>query len=63
MPTRTEQLREQILALVTEYVAEAFPAKPFVPGETQVPVSGKVFDAEDVRHLVDASLDFWLTTG
>jgi CDP-6-deoxy-D-xylo-4-hexulose-3-dehydrase len=28
-----------------------------------VPVSGKVFDAEDVQHAVDASLDFWLTTG
>ena len=28
-----------------------------------MPVSGKVFDAEDVKHLVDASLDFWLTTG
>ncbi len=28
-----------------------------------MPVSGKVFDADDVRHLVDASLDFWLTTG
>ena len=28
-----------------------------------MPVSGKVFDAEDLRYLVDASLDFWLTTG
>ena len=28
-----------------------------------VPVSGKVFDAEDVQYAVDASLDFWLTTG
>jgi CDP-6-deoxy-D-xylo-4-hexulose-3-dehydrase len=28
-----------------------------------VPVSGKVFDADDVQSLVDSSLDFWLTTG
>jgi CDP-6-deoxy-D-xylo-4-hexulose-3-dehydrase len=28
-----------------------------------VPVSGKVFGPDDVRSLVDASLDFWLTTG
>jgi CDP-4-dehydro-6-deoxyglucose reductase, E1 len=28
-----------------------------------VPVSGRVFDADDIRHLVDSSLDFWLTTG
>ena len=30
---------------------------------TPVPVSGRVFDANDVATLVDCSLDFWLTTG
>lgn len=30
---------------------------------TPVPVSGKVFDAEDVQYAVDAALDFWLTAG
>src|SRR5688572_16432906 len=58
-----DALREQILALVAEYHAAAFPATPFVPGETPVPVSGRVFDAEEIRYLVDASLDFWLTAG
>ena len=56
-------LRTRILDLVTEYCAEAFPTPDFVPGETPVPVSGKVFDADEVRSLVDASLDFWFTTG
>jgi CDP-4-dehydro-6-deoxyglucose reductase, E1 len=56
-------LREQILRLVAEYHAEAFAAKTFVSGESAVPVSGKVFDAAELQHLVDASLDFWLTTG
>ena len=28
-----------------------------------MPVSGMVFDADEMEHLVDASLDFWLTTG
>ena len=56
-------LRERILDLVAEFHAVEWPEKPFVPGVTPVPVSGKVFDAEDVRSLVDASLDFWLTTG
>ncbi|MDR3763137.1 MAG: lipopolysaccharide biosynthesis protein RfbH [Acidobacteriota bacterium] len=58
-----ECLREQIRQLVAEYHAEAFAPRPFVPGESGVPVSGKVFDAEDIQHAVDASLDFWLTTG
>ena len=61
--TKAEQLREQIRELVERYHAEAFPRRAFVPGESVVPVSGKVFDAEDIQHAVDASLDFWLTTG
>jgi CDP-4-dehydro-6-deoxyglucose reductase, E1 len=60
---RAIALREQILALVGEYHAVAFERGPFVPGETPVPVSGKVFDADDVRYLVDSGLDFWLTAG
>ncbi len=58
-----EELRDRILELVSEYHGEAFGASPFVPGESSVPVSGRVFDAEDMRSLVDSSLDFWLTTG
>ncbi len=58
-----EALRARILDLVAEYAAEQWPARIFEPGASPVPVSGKVFDAEDVQHLVDASLDFWLTTG
>jgi len=35
----------------------------FIPGETAIPVSGKVLDPEDFASLVDASLDGWLTAG
>ena len=34
-----------------------------MPGETPVPVSGKVLDADDYRTLADAVLDGWLTAG
>jgi CDP-6-deoxy-D-xylo-4-hexulose-3-dehydrase len=61
--SRTDELRKQILNLVQEYSREAFPQKTFVPGESPVPVSGRVFDGDDVEMLVDSSLDFWLTTG
>jgi len=37
--------------------------KSFIPGETYIPPTGKVLDAEDCAHLIDASLDMWLTTG
>lgn len=58
-----EDRRGNILSQVRQYCAAAFPAIPFIPGKTPVPVSGKVFDDDDVRTLVDASLDFWLTAG
>jgi CDP-6-deoxy-D-xylo-4-hexulose-3-dehydrase len=63
MATRASDLREQILRLVAEYQAAAFPAREFAAGETPVPAAGKVFDARELQLLVDASLDFWLTTG
>jgi len=59
----TDALRARIRTLVAEYHAAAFAPGPFVPGETPVPVSGRVFGAEELQHLVDAGLDFWLTTG
>ena len=40
-----------------------FPKTAFLPDVMPVPVSGRVFDAEELRSLVDSSLDFWLTTG
>jgi len=55
--------REQILAGVASYHREAFPTSDFVPGKTSVPCAGRSFDADDLVHLVDASLDFWLTGG
>jgi CDP-6-deoxy-D-xylo-4-hexulose-3-dehydrase len=55
--------RSVILDQVREFYAEEFSAHPFVPGETPVQVAGRVFDDEDMAYLVDAALDFWLTSG
>ena len=61
--SRKDELRGRILDLVADYCNEAFAPKTFHPGESSVPVSGKVFDSAEVRLLVDSALDFWLTTG
>lgn len=61
--TKKDAMRQEILELVGKYYAEAFPKKPFLGGISQVSVSGKVFDADELVHLVDSSLDFWLTSG
>jgi CDP-6-deoxy-D-xylo-4-hexulose-3-dehydrase len=58
-----DQLRSRILDLVGEYAAAALASQPFEPGVTPVPASAKVIGAEELRNLVDASLDGWLTTG
>jgi CDP-6-deoxy-D-xylo-4-hexulose-3-dehydrase len=69
MPTPQPQvrpprdLREQILLLGEDFFAEQQSGKRFVPGQTYIPCSGKVLDAQDLRHLLDASLDMWLTAG
>ncbi len=56
-------LRQEILSLVEKFAAESLKIADFVPGETPVPVSGKVLDPSDIASLVDASLDGWLTAG
>ncbi len=58
-----EALRHKILELVEEYTALAHQKPVFEPGMTPVPVSGRVYGAEELRSLVDSSLDFWLTSG
>ena len=63
MSERSRELREQILQLAEKYFEEEFRSQPFFPGQSAVPVAGKVLDAADLRNLVDASLDCWLTTG
>jgi CDP-6-deoxy-D-xylo-4-hexulose-3-dehydrase len=60
---RAKQLRGQILELVREYHDAEFPAAEFSPGETQIHFAGRVFDEREMVNLIDASLDFWLTTG
>jgi CDP-6-deoxy-D-xylo-4-hexulose-3-dehydrase len=63
MTDRTASLRKQILELCAQFGAEACAPAEFKPGETPVPVSGKVIDGDDVRSMVDSVLDLWFTTG
>lgn len=60
---KTQALRDQIAALVEEYATIALAPQPFLPGATMVPPSGKLLDAAELRFMVEASLDGWLTTG
>ena len=54
--------RDEIVRLARAY-HEARAVAPFEPGVTYIPPSGKVMDGDDCAHLIDASLDMWLTAG
>lgn len=56
-----DALRAQILGLVHEYYEAKFAGHSFTPGRDLVHYAGRVFDAEELANLVDASLDFYLT--
>lgn len=60
---KAEDIRAQIMALVGEYAKITLAKKPFAPGLSAIPPSGKVLDERDISNLVEASLDGWLTAG
>lgn len=56
--------RKKILDTVLEFARETVERSPvFQPGESHVPVSGKLIDGNDLKNLVDSCLDAWFTTG
>ncbi|WP_312841790.1 lipopolysaccharide biosynthesis protein RfbH [Stutzerimonas nitrititolerans] len=58
-----ENLRQEISQLVEQYANLALAPKPFEPGQSVIPPSGKVIGARELQLMVEASLDGWLTTG
>ena len=58
-----DQLRAEIALLVQEFSEIVHAPKTFIPGESAVPVSGKVIGTKELQLMVEASLDGWLTTG
>ena len=57
------EIKNRILGLVNDYSSINFKEKEFIPGISEVPVSGKVIGALEMQNMVEASLDGWLTTG
>ncbi len=48
--------------LIKEY-KHKFPEKKFIPGKDFIPVSGKVFDEQEILAMVEAVLEGWWTEG
>lgn len=58
-----KQLKQQIFALVSEYYNLKHKNNFTLKAGDYINYSGRVFDEEEIRYLVDSALDFWLTTG
>jgi CDP-6-deoxy-D-xylo-4-hexulose-3-dehydrase len=53
--------RRQVLELVGRFYRERHAPMPFDPARDPVRYAGRVFGEEEMRYLVDSSLDFYLT--
>lgn len=60
---KSQEIRLQIAKLVEEFAAITLAPREFTAGSSVVPPSGKVLDAAELKNMVEASLDGWLTTG
>lgn len=59
-----DNLRDTLIQqLVSHALENQHKAKPFLPGVSHIPVSGKLFGAPEISAAVNASLEFWLTSG
>jgi CDP-6-deoxy-D-xylo-4-hexulose-3-dehydrase len=58
-----DSIRREIADLVQQYAEISYAPSVFLPGASAVPPSGKLMGAQELKYMVEASLDGWLTTG
>lgn len=57
------QIRKEIFDKAVEFYNLRSSQEKFIPGKTKINYAGRVYDEKEMISLVDASLDFWLTSG
>ena len=58
-----KEILQKILKLTEEYSYYHFEKNDFIENISNIPVSGKCIGKEELKNMVEASLDGWLTTG
>ncbi len=62
MPDK-KNTRYNVVLAVKKWYRNNKPETEFVPGQSFINYAGRVYDEKELINLVDASLDFWLTSG
>ncbi|MDO8339023.1 MAG: lipopolysaccharide biosynthesis protein RfbH [Candidatus Burarchaeum sp.] len=63
MDEEEKKLRQEIFERIKKVYALRKAGEKFEKGKTRIPYAGRIYDEREMILLVDASLDFWLTTG
>ncbi|MBO5246997.1 MAG: lipopolysaccharide biosynthesis protein RfbH [Eubacterium sp.] len=58
-----QQAREEILSMVEEYYHAFHEKKAEYKEGDRISYAARIYDEDEMRHLVDSSLEFWLTSG
>lgn len=58
-----EEIKKKIFEKVRDYYLISHKKDDFIPGKSNIPYAGRVYDENELISLVDSALDFWLTAG
>jgi len=62
--SKEDEIRQEIFSKISDlYNLRKQTERAFIPGVSSIPYAGRVYDEKEMISLVDASLDFWLTSG
>jgi CDP-6-deoxy-D-xylo-4-hexulose-3-dehydrase len=61
--TEEKKLYNELSNIVEKIYEVKHKVPDFIPGISRVPVNGRVFSSDEIKILVKASVDFWLTDG
>jgi len=62
--SKEDEIRKEIFSKIVDlYKLRKQTDRAFIPGISSIPYAGRVYDEKEMISLVDASLDFWLTSG
>jgi CDP-6-deoxy-D-xylo-4-hexulose-3-dehydrase len=58
-----DNLDSSIREIAHQAILNKHSKSKFIPGESAIPVTGKVFDEKEIEAAMRAAVDFWLTAG